>query len=82
MQPDWDEYAVYIIKALERQEAKLDALDASLRDHMDNEEDRIAKVEALAETTANNVKWHARIASAIGAAAGAACAVAISYFKE
>lgn len=82
MTHDWDEYAIYIIKALERQEIKIDALDKSLREHMEQEENRIGIVEALAAQTARDVKWHARIASAIGAATGAALAIVISLFKE
>lgn len=65
---DWDKNGIYILKALERIEAKLDKADEKFDMHAIADEKRFEHIEVITARLTQDVKWHARIAAGIGSA--------------
>lgn len=64
---DWEENSVHVLESLKRIERKIDALDDTLKEHAINDERRMDSIDRNATKMQSDLKWHSRIASALGA---------------
>lgn len=75
-QNNWDQSQLFVLKSLERIEAKLDSLDGSMRSHVQQDDSRHEQLAVDLAKVDKDMKWHSRVASGIGSVG----AILISVF--